>query len=128
MRPSMTLVTLKPTLVPFQGIARRGFINSSVNYTDIDTKAGMEKAMNEIEELFGIAKDEMEYAEESHGSVYYQEEYTTAKNAVEECLNAYDTFLKELPTDEMRNEVNGKVGMKLKELKMAFEALPLDDH
>ncbi|CAO3618945.1 unnamed protein product [Cunninghamella blakesleeana] len=128
MRPAMTPVTFKPTLIQTQGILRRGFTYSTVKYNELETKAEMEKAMNEIEELFGIAKDEMEYAEESHGSVYYQEEYTTAKNAVNECLNAYESFLKDLPSDEMRNEVSGKVGMKLKELKMAFEALPLDDH
>ncbi|CAO3600624.1 unnamed protein product [Absidia cylindrospora] len=70
----------------------------------------------------------MEYAEESHGSVYYEEDHVTAKKAVDECLDAYNNFLKDLPSDDMRQEVQGKVGMKLKELKMAFEALPVDDH
>lgn len=70
----------------------------------------------------------MEYAEESHGSVYYQEDHATAKKAVDDCLDAFDAFVKDLPTDAMRQEVQGKVGMKLKELKMAFDALPVDDH
>ncbi|KAF7722847.1 hypothetical protein EC973_002649 [Apophysomyces ossiformis] len=80
--------------------------------------------MNHIEELFTAAKDEMEYADESQGSVYYRDDYQTAKKAVKECLEAYEAFLQELPTDEMRNEVRTKTGMKVRELKMAFEALP----
>ncbi|CAO3581906.1 unnamed protein product [Absidia cylindrospora] len=100
----------------------------SLKSNDLQTKADMEKAMNDIEELFSTAKDEMEYAEEAHGSVYYHEDHATAKKAVDECLDAYDSFLKDLPTDDMRQEVQGKVGMKLKELKMAFDALPMEDH
>ncbi|KAI8096204.1 uncharacterized protein BX664DRAFT_323381 [Halteromyces radiatus] len=95
---------------------------------DLQSKADMEKAMNDIEDLYAAAKDEMEYAEESQGSVYYQEDHGTAKKAVQQCLDAYDTFLKELPTNDMRQEVQGKVGFKLKELKMALDALPQDDH
>lgn len=105
----------------------------------------MEKSMNQIEELFGAAKDEvkrkfsrsfintnalkqLEYAEESQGSIYYHEDRTTAEKAVQDVLNAYDVFLKELPSDEMRNEVKTKVGMKIKELKMTFDALPEEGH
>ncbi|KAG0168321.1 hypothetical protein DFQ28_004992 [Apophysomyces sp. BC1034] len=88
----------------------------------------VERSMNRIEELFSAAKDEMEYAEESQGSVYYHEDYKTAEKAVKECLEAYDTFLKELPTDEMRNEMKTKVDMKLRELSMAFKALPEEGH
>ncbi|KAI9275471.1 hypothetical protein BDA99DRAFT_419237, partial [Phascolomyces articulosus] len=87
-------------------------------------KQNMEEAMNNIEELFSIAKDEMEYALESVGSVYYHEDRATAEKAVHDCLGAFDKFLMDLPTDEMRNEVQGKVGMKIKELKMEYESLP----
>lgn len=66
----------------------------------------------------------MEYAQESAGSVYYHQDRETAEKAVRECLDAFDEFLNRLPTDEMRNEVQTKVGMKMKELKMEFEALP----
>lgn len=114
-------------------------------YSTVSSAKNMEEAMNNIEELFSAAKDEvrvinaplflnetnffhvphqMEYAQESVGSVYYHEDRVTAENAVKECLKAFDNFLKDLPSDEMRNEVQAKVGMKLKELKMEFEALP----
>ncbi|KAI8886201.1 hypothetical protein K501DRAFT_244405 [Backusella circina FSU 941] len=88
-----------------------------------DSSAAMQSSMNRIEELFSAAKDELEYAEESQGSIYYHEDHATAENAVSECLEAYDTFLKDLPSDDMRNEVQSKVGMKIKELKMAFDSL-----
>lgn len=70
----------------------------------------------------------MEYADESQGSVYYHEDRTTAEKAVSDVLVEYNRFLEELPSDEMRNEVKTKVGMKMRELKMTFDALPEEGH
>ncbi|KAG1449331.1 hypothetical protein G6F46_010925 [Rhizopus delemar] len=84
--------------------------------------------MNHIEELFSVAKDELEYAEESQGTTYYHEDRTGAEKAVSEVLNAYNAFIDKLPSDEMREEVKTKVGMKMKELKMSFDALPEESH
>ncbi|KAI8062398.1 hypothetical protein BC940DRAFT_308916 [Gongronella butleri] len=120
---------VQPKLLFFKGQPLRTLTTTlPCRSQPLDSKENMEAAMNEVEDLFGVAKDEMEYAEESHGSVYYQEDYDGAKQAVQDCLDAYDGFLKDLPSDELRNEVQAKVGMKIKELKMAFDALPLDDH
>lgn len=106
----------------------------------------MEESMNKIEELFSAAKDEvicrrdaceqnliawciqLEYADESQGTTYYHEDRTTAEKAVNEVLTAYNDFLDALPSDDMRNEVKTKVGMKMKELKMTFDALPEEGH
>ncbi|KAI9266342.1 hypothetical protein EDC94DRAFT_603468 [Helicostylum pulchrum] len=91
-------------------------------------KKEIELSMDKIEELFSAAKDELEYADESQGSVYYHEDLTTAEKAVSEVLSEYERFLKELPSDDMRNEVKSKVGMKMRELKMTFDALPEEGH
>lgn len=107
------------------GYASRSF---SSNNIAVEEGVQMEKSMNKIEELFAAAKDELEYAEESQGSIYYHEDRTTAEKAVQDVLDAYDTFLQDLPSDEMRNEVKTKVGMKIKELKMTFDALPEEGH
>ncbi|KAI8368272.1 uncharacterized protein BYT42DRAFT_586008 [Radiomyces spectabilis] len=119
-------IPLKAAFAKGMAVPLRSF-SSSVPAAD-QGKERMEAAMNKIEELFAAAKDEMEYAEESQGSVYYHEDRVTAEKAVKDCIDAFDTFLKDLPTDEMRAEVQGKVGMKIKELKMAFEALPEEGH
>ncbi|CEP17232.1 hypothetical protein [Parasitella parasitica] len=94
----------------------------------IDSKSSMEDSMNRIEELFSAAKDELEFAEESQGTTYYHEDLTTAGKAVNQVLAAYEEFLDTLPSDDMRNEVKTKVGMKMKELKMAFDSLPEEGH
>ncbi|KAI8636342.1 hypothetical protein BD408DRAFT_426304 [Parasitella parasitica] len=94
----------------------------------IDSKTNMEESMNRIEELFSAAKDELEFAEESQGTTYYHEDLTTAEKAVSQVLAAYNEFLDTLPSDDMRNEVKTKVGMKMKELKMAFDSLPEEEH
>jgi hypothetical protein len=70
----------------------------------------------------------LEYAEESQGTTYYHEDRTGAEKAVSEVLNAYNAFIDKLPSDEMREEVKTKVGMKMKELKMSFDALPEEGH
>jgi hypothetical protein len=36
--------------------------------------------------------------------------------------------LNELPSEEMRKEVETRVGMKMKELQMTFNALPDEEH
>lgn len=75
-----------------------------------------------------LKRRQIEYAEESQGTTYYHEDLTTAEKAVTDVLTAYDDFLTSLPTDEMRSEVKTKVGMKIKELKMTFDALPEEGH
>ncbi|KAG2197589.1 hypothetical protein INT46_000863 [Mucor plumbeus] len=94
----------------------------------VDSKVNMEESMNKIEELFSAAKDELEYAEESQGTTYYHEDLSTAEKAVNQVLTAYNDFLDALPSDDMRNEVKTKVGMKMKELKMTFDSLPEEGH
>lgn len=71
---------------------------------------------------------QLECADESQGTVYYHEDRTTAEKAVADVLQAYDSFLKELPSEEMRNVVKSKVDMKIRELKMTFESLPEEGH
>ncbi|OBZ87862.1 hypothetical protein A0J61_04083 [Choanephora cucurbitarum] len=97
-------------------------------YSSADSRAQMEANMNKIEELFSAAKDELEYADESQGTTYYEEDRSTAKKAVDDVLIAYDNFLQDLPSEEMKQEVSTKVGMKIKELKATFEALPEVGH
>ncbi|KAK4519162.1 uncharacterized protein ATC70_009394 [Mucor velutinosus] len=94
----------------------------------VESKVNMEESMNKIEELFSAAKNELEYADESQGTTYYHEDLATAEKAVNEVLTAYNDFLEALPSDDMRNEVKTKVGMKMKELKMTFDALPEEGH
>ncbi|KAI8354652.1 hypothetical protein BD560DRAFT_426714 [Blakeslea trispora] len=97
-------------------------------FSSADTRADMEANMNKIEELYSAAKDELEYADESQGTTYYEEDRSTAKKAVDDVLVAYGEFLQDLPSEEMKQEVNIKVGMKIKELKATFEALPEVGH
>ncbi|CAO3699701.1 unnamed protein product [Rhizopus stolonifer] len=130
---SLSVFTTKYTLTtnPFRAAVnvKRAFSITGCNRnSDVSTKTDLENSMNQIEELFSTAKDELECAEESQGTTYYHEDKSGAEKAVSEVLNAYDTFLLDLPSDEMRNEVQTKVGMKMKELKMTFDSLPEEGH
>lgn len=123
---------LRPAIayrIPRLALRPQSFVNPTPVYwmrpmSTTGSGPNVEEAINNIEELFGAAKDEMEFAVESQGSVYYHEDRATAQKAVEECLDAFDKLLEELPDDTARDQVRGKIGMKLRELKMEYESLP----
>ncbi|KAF9186464.1 hypothetical protein BGZ51_001992 [Haplosporangium sp. Z 767] len=88
--------------------------------------ADIEKGVQNITDLFMIARDELEYAEEARGSVYYNDDKETAKEAVQECLSSYDQLLKDLD-DAQKLDVQRKIGLKIMELKSQLDALNAEE-
>ncbi|KAG0367894.1 hypothetical protein BGZ54_003063 [Gamsiella multidivaricata] len=82
----------------------------------------VDKGVQNIADLFMTARDELEYAEEARGTVYYNDDKDGAREAVQECLNAYDVLLKELD-DAQKLDVQRKIGLKIMELKSQLDAL-----
>lgn len=68
----------------------------------------------------------MEYAEEARGSVYYNDDKETARQAVQETLDAYDVLLKDL-NDAQKLDVQRKIGLKIMELKSQLDALNAEE-
>ncbi|KAG0196737.1 hypothetical protein BGX28_009802 [Mortierella sp. GBA30] len=88
--------------------------------------AEVEKGVQNITDLFMVARDELEYAEEARGSVYYNEDKETARQAVQECLDSYDVLLKDLD-DAQKLDVQRKIGLKIMELKSQLDALNAEE-
>ncbi|KAF9092487.1 hypothetical protein BGX29_010436 [Mortierella sp. GBA35] len=103
---------------------RRTFVSPSrvlfVEAADID------KGVQNITDLFMIARDELEYAEEARGSVYYNDDKETARQAVQETLTAYDVLLQDLD-DAQKLDVQRKIGLKIMELKSQLDALNAEE-
>lgn len=72
------------------------------------------------------ARDELEYAEEARGTVYYNDDKEGAREAVQECLNTYDNLLKDL-NNEQKLDVQRKIGLKIMELKSQLDALNAEE-
>ncbi|KAF9399557.1 hypothetical protein BGX21_006012 [Mortierella sp. AD011] len=88
--------------------------------------ADIEKGVQNITDLFMTARDELEYAEEARGTVYYNDDKETAREAVQECLKSYDELLKDLD-DAQKLDVQRKIGLKIMELKSQLDALNAEE-
>ncbi|KAF9426187.1 hypothetical protein BGZ94_006840 [Podila epigama] len=104
---------------------QRAFVSPSLTFrtssaTDID------KGVQEITDLFMVARDELEYAEEARGSVYYNDDKETARQAVQECLDTYDALLKNC-NEEQKLDIQRKIGLKILELKSQLDALNAEE-
>ncbi|KAG0249606.1 hypothetical protein DFQ27_009911 [Actinomortierella ambigua] len=88
--------------------------------------ADVQKGVETITDLFMIARDELEYAEEAKGTVYYNEDKETARAAVQDCLDQYGVLMSEC-TDEQKTDVQRKIGLKIQELKAQLDALNAEE-
>ncbi|KAG0377326.1 hypothetical protein BGX24_006302 [Mortierella sp. AD032] len=88
--------------------------------------ADVDKGVQNITDLFMVARDELEYAEEARGSVYYNDDKETARQAVQETLDAYNVLLTDLD-DAQKLDVQRKIGLKIMELKSQLDALNAEE-
>ncbi len=62
------------------------------------------------------AREEIEYAEESRETTYFNEEAQAAREAVEEALREYEGLLRDVD-DSQRGEIQRSNGLKMEQLK-----------
>ncbi|KAJ2081026.1 hypothetical protein H4R24_002641 [Coemansia sp. RSA 988] len=92
----------------------------------LSSKANLDKEIETITDLATTAKDEMDFAEESRNSVYYNCDKMTAHEAVEELSTAYNDLLARL-SDADKDAIKTRIGMKVKEIQSAYEIMTLND-
>ncbi|KAK9760482.1 hypothetical protein K7432_015436 [Basidiobolus ranarum] len=86
------------------------------------SQINVQSEIDKITELFFEARDELEYATESKGSVYYNDEKAAAQAAVTDCLDAFDSLIERLD-DTQKSDVQRKIGLKILELRSQLDAL-----
>ncbi|KAJ2820109.1 hypothetical protein GGI24_004585 [Coemansia furcata] len=89
-------------------------------------KADLDKEIDAITDLATTAKDEMDFAEESRNSVYYNDDKMAAHDAVEEMTEAYNSLLARLSAAD-KNAIESRIGMRIKEIQSAYEIMTLND-
>ncbi|KAJ2658965.1 hypothetical protein IWW48_003763 [Coemansia sp. RSA 1200] len=91
-----------------------------------DSKVDLKEEIQQITDLAMTAKDEMEFAEESRNSVYYNEEKKAAHEAVDEMTSAYNSLLGRLEEKD-RASVEMSIGMKIKEIQTTYDIMTQND-
>ncbi|KAJ2489909.1 hypothetical protein IWW37_003603 [Coemansia sp. RSA 2050] len=86
----------------------------------------LDKEIEAITDLATTAKDEMDFAEESRNSVYYNDDKMAAHDAVEEMTSAYNGLLARLSAAD-KATIETRIGMRIKEIQSAYEIMTLND-
>ena len=85
--------------------------------------------MDEINDAFTEARDEIESAMEAVGTTYFNEDAEIAKECVEQTLALYYALCDELD-DETKGKTQRAMGMKMEQLKAEWSQVEHahDDH
>ncbi|KAF9373968.1 hypothetical protein CPB97_000211 [Podila verticillata] len=124
-RPSMSNSAAILLRTRYNQQMQRAFVSPSF-VAMMPSAADIDKSVQNITDLFMIARDELEYAEEARGSVYYNDDKETARSAVQECLDTYDVLLKDCSQDQ-KLDIQRKIGLKIMELKSQLDALNAEE-
>ncbi|KAG0165561.1 hypothetical protein DFQ30_008294 [Apophysomyces sp. BC1015] len=103
----------------FSGLFRRRCSNASLDMSLFD----VEKETEKVTHLYEFAVDEVNYAEDSLGSSYYSGDLETAREAIEECADAYVQLLQQV-SDSVRDSLQETLLPKLMALQEKYTALP----
>ncbi|CAN0406152.1 unnamed protein product [Ectocarpus sp. 8 AP-2014] len=88
----------------------------------------LRRKMDEFNDLFVTAREEMEYAEESKETTYFDEEAAAAKEAVEEAVALFEEVLRSVD-EKKRTEIMRSSGLRVEQLKAELDQLLIsDDH
>lgn len=100
---------------------RRRSSNASSELSEVDVQKETEK----VYELYSLAMDEINYAEDSRGSPYYNGDRIAAKEAIDAFCEGYLSLLQN--NGNNKEHLKQTLGLKKKSLEAKFESLPLYD-
>ncbi|CAM9416142.1 unnamed protein product [Sphacelaria rigidula] len=84
--------------------------------------------MDQFNDLFVTAREEMEFAGESKDTTYFDEEAAAAKEAVDEAVALFESVLNEVDEAKRQEIVRGS-GLRVEQLKAELDQLlASDDH
>eukprot|EP00892_Ulva_mutabilis_P008101 jgi/Ulvmu1/5663/UM024_0010.1 len=101
-----------------RSISRISFHSAVASASQLDK----DKEVDEINRLFGEAREELEGAREDQGTRYFNESATMAKEAVDETLCKWSALLEQVPEAE-KQSLNRSMGLKMEQLKAEVKEL-----
>ncbi|KAG1146551.1 hypothetical protein G6F37_001367 [Rhizopus arrhizus] len=88
----------------------------------------IESMSSELEELYNNAKIEIDFAFESHGSIYYEGDYSTAHTAFALCLTKYESALQSFGDTANSIKFRFRWETDIHQLRLRLNALPEITH
>ncbi|KAG0164694.1 hypothetical protein DFQ28_009921 [Apophysomyces sp. BC1034] len=99
---------------------RRRPSNASSDLSEIDIQKETEK----VYDLYALAVDEINYAEDSRGSPYYSGDRITAREAIDGCATAFMQLLQHTSNHNLRSELQSTLAPRLIQLQQKYDQLP----
>jgi hypothetical protein len=114
------------TALAREGATRRAFSSSSFSSSAASTKSRVD-ALND---MFVEAREEIESAQESVGSTYFNDDYDIAKACVDDVVRAWEELLASMSDEDDKAAMRRSMGLKIEQLKGEFALLDHahDDH
>lgn len=82
----------------------------------------IQKEIEKIYSLYNLAIDELNYAEDSQGSPYYSGDLIAAKEAIDDCQEAYSILLRDYNEEY---QLQSTIGLNISTLLTKYQSLPL---
>ncbi|KAG1141616.1 hypothetical protein G6F37_004207 [Rhizopus arrhizus] len=92
-----------------------------INSTDFS------KELERLHSLYILAADELNFAEDSVGSFYYSGDLLAAREALDDCANAFMQLLEHILDPVSRESVRSSMTTKLVQLQARLAHLPADE-
>lgn len=80
--------------------------------------------LERLQQLYTLAVDELNYAEDSQGSSYYSGDLITAREALDDCANTFMHLLTQITDVLTREGLQSSMTPKLLSLQKRLDALP----
>ncbi|KAI9204350.1 uncharacterized protein BJ171DRAFT_105431 [Polychytrium aggregatum] len=117
-RPSRLIASAVQPLAALSPLRHQPFSSRPVD---------IQKEIDTIGDMFSVAREDLEYATESKGTTYYNEDKLAAQESVEACLKTYEGLIEQLPDQAQRQDVERRIGLRIQELKAQLQALNADE-
>ncbi|KAI9356860.1 hypothetical protein BD770DRAFT_322542 [Pilaira anomala] len=90
----------------------------------LEHHVSLESVSSELEGLYNTAKEEIAYAVESQGSIYFEGDKQTAQTALDLCQSKYDSVMQMFKETANAIKFRFRWESELVQLRITFDSLP----
>lgn len=84
----------------------------------------IDRERERIEKMYALAMDELNFAEDSQGSPYYEGDRITAHEAIDNCTTTFMQLIRHISDHQQRNQLQQDITPRLIHLQERYNALP----
>ncbi|KAI7877705.1 hypothetical protein K492DRAFT_197468 [Lichtheimia hyalospora FSU 10163] len=99
------------------------FRRRGANISDL-TDNDVKNEIEHLQRLYLLALDELNFAQDSMGSLYYEGDRITAHEAIDDCTNTFMRLLQRISDIDLRHHLHLTMTPKLVDLQEQYNQLP----